>query len=154
MQGNNKRYLLLSVLVPGVIGFASFHFPSGVQWRVVQVIFLCCFQMTCPIHFHHLLILMATCLQQQSIGCLEMVLGQNILNDFYRLFMWLTASGNHFLSLSNIQSHIAGWTMYSSIIWYIPPKWSPPWHGWQVCLSQRPLVLCQCLLVGSPKLYR
>ncbi len=82
---------LSTVLRQVFLGLPFLHLPSGVQWRAVRVMLFCSLRITCPIHFHRLLIMMVatlSCLHWLSRSWMEMVLGQNILFIFRRLLVW------------------------------------------------------------------
>ena len=77
------------------LGLLLLRFPSGVQWRAVWVMVSCSLLMTCPIHFHHLLMMMISMLSwlQWASSCwLEIVSGQKICRILLRFFVWKTDS--------------------------------------------------------------
>ena len=88
------------------LGLLLLRFPSGVQWRAVRMMVSCSLLMTCPIHFHHLpmmMVFMLSWLQWAGSCWLEMVSGQKICRILLRFFVWKNDS--------SVRSLSKGWTL-------------------------------------------
>ena len=97
---------LSTVLLHVVLGLPLFRLPSGVQCNAVLVIELLSFLITCPSHFHLLLVsivAMSSRWHLRSRSSLLIFLGQKILRMKRRHFVWKVDS--FFRSSSVILQH-------------------------------------------------
>ena len=102
------------------MGLPHLRFPSGVQCRAVRVMLPCSLQVTCPIHPHHLCMMMVSMLSwlQRARSCwLEMVSGQKIRRILLRFFVW--KMDNMFTSHSVILQYSKPYSRVESTqLWY------------------------------------